>query len=140
MNKFYFSPTTLSFYPKELIASYESAGTLPADVIPVSDEVFNEYSGTPPDGKIRFLGNDNLPTWGDIPPPSQVELIAAAEAKKAQLRVTTDSEIGWRQDAVDANIATEEEAADLLAWKKYRVLLMRVDTSKAPDIVWPVSP
>ena len=23
-------------------------------------------------------------------------------------------------------------------WKKYRVLLMRVDISKAPDIAWPV--
>ncbi|KAE9723498.1 hypothetical protein GP711_26185 [Escherichia coli] len=25
-------------------------------------------------------------------------------------------------------------------WKKYRVLLMRVDISKAPDIAWPVQP
>ncbi|MEH4949531.1 tail fiber assembly protein, partial [Escherichia coli] len=26
------------------------------------------------------------------------------------------------------------------AWKKYRVLLNRVDTSVAPDIVWPDEP
>ncbi|EFO3555254.1 recombinase family protein [Escherichia coli] len=26
------------------------------------------------------------------------------------------------------------------AWKKYRVLLNRVDTSTAPDIEWPTSP
>ncbi|EGS1765299.1 TPA: tail fiber assembly protein, partial [Escherichia coli] len=25
-------------------------------------------------------------------------------------------------------------------WKKYRVLLNRVDTSTAPDIEWPTSP
>ncbi|WP_208907139.1 tail fiber assembly protein, partial [Enterobacter cloacae] len=25
-------------------------------------------------------------------------------------------------------------------WKKYRVLLNRVDTSKAPDIEWPEKP
>ncbi|ELW5865089.1 tail fiber assembly protein, partial [Escherichia coli] len=25
-------------------------------------------------------------------------------------------------------------------WKKYRVLLNRVDTSTAPDIEWPVKP
>ncbi|MGS6301058.1 MULTISPECIES: tail fiber assembly protein, partial [Enterobacter] len=30
--------------------------------------------------------------------------------------------------------------AALTEWKKYRVLLNRVDTSKAPDIDWPVPP
>ncbi|HHI0038141.1 tail fiber assembly protein, partial [Escherichia coli] len=28
----------------------------------------------------------------------------------------------------------------LAAWKKYRVLLNRVDTSTAPDIEWPATP
>ncbi|ELJ6731449.1 tail fiber assembly protein, partial [Escherichia coli] len=28
----------------------------------------------------------------------------------------------------------------LEAWKKYRVLLNRVDTSVAPDIEWPAAP
>ncbi|HBM7521157.1 TPA: tail fiber assembly protein, partial [Escherichia coli] len=47
------------------------------------------------------------------------------------------SEIEWRQDAVDAGIATEEETVSLAEWKKYRVLLMRVDTAD-PD--WPTPP
>ncbi|PZT65515.1 tail fiber assembly protein, partial [Escherichia coli] len=38
------------------------------------------------------------------------------------------------QDAADLEIATEEEISLLEAWKKYRVLLNRVDTSTAPDI------
>ncbi|EKK4598230.1 TPA: tail fiber assembly protein, partial [Escherichia coli] len=46
----------------------------------------------------------------------------------------------WRQDAVDAGIATDEETSTLTQWKKYRVLLMRVDTSTAPDIEWPTPP
>ncbi|EHP7004817.1 tail fiber assembly protein [Escherichia coli] len=37
-------------------------------------------------------------------------------------------------------IATEEEKALLAAWKTYRVLLNRVDTSTAPDIEWPTNP
>ncbi|HAL1866654.1 TPA: tail fiber assembly protein [Escherichia coli] len=37
-------------------------------------------------------------------------------------------------------IATEGETSLLEAWKKYRVLLNRVDTSIAPDIEWPASP
>jgi hypothetical protein len=37
-------------------------------------------------------------------------------------------------------MATTEENDTLTALKKYRVLLMRIDTSKAPDIEWPVLP
>ncbi|HAX4776878.1 TPA: tail fiber assembly protein, partial [Escherichia coli] len=44
------------------------------------------------------------------------------------------------QDAVELELATEEETSLLEAWKKYRVLLNRVDTSVAPDIEWPTSP
>ena len=39
------------------------------------------------------------------------------------------------QDAVDLEIATAEERSLLEAWNKYRVLLNRVDTSTAPDIL-----
>ncbi|EMV7195741.1 tail fiber assembly protein, partial [Escherichia coli] len=44
------------------------------------------------------------------------------------------------QDAVDLEIATEEETSLLAAWKTYRVLLNRVDSSTALDIEWPVIP
>ncbi len=39
-----------------------------------------------------------------------------------------------------ASLATEEENSLLEAWKKYRVLLNRVDTSVAPDIEWLIQP
>ena len=56
----------------------------------------------------------------------------------------SDIEIAWYasilQDAVDLEIATEEERSLLEAWNKYRVLLNRVDTSTAPDIEWPANP
>ncbi len=71
------------------------------------------------------------------PPPTHDELVAEAEAKKSHLRSVADAEIAWRQDAVDAGIATAAETAELAEWKKYRVLLMRVDTA-AP--VWPTAP
>lgn len=44
------------------------------------------------------------------------------------------------QDAVDISIATDEETSRLSEWKRYRVALSRIDTSKAPDITWPVKP
>ncbi len=41
------------------------------------------------------------------------------------------------QDAVDLDIATDDEKAQLDEWKKYRVLVNRVDTT-SPD--WPDVP
>lgn len=64
-------------------------------------------------------------------------VVAEAEAKQSALRSIADIEIEWRQDAVDVGIATEEETAALIEWKKYRVLLMRVDTA---DPEWPTPP
>ena len=44
------------------------------------------------------------------------------------------------QDAADLDMATGDEKTALTAWKKYRVLLSRVDISTAPDISWPEQP
>ncbi|CNK04082.1 putative tail fiber assembly protein [Yersinia mollaretii] len=63
-----------------------------------------------------------------------------AVSKKVELKAIADSEIDWRQDAVDGDFAEGDEVKDLAAWKKYRVLLMRIDTSKVLDIVWPTIP
>ena len=74
------------------------------------------------------------------PAPTPEQLVSAAVEKKNSLRVVADSEIIWRRYAVDKGIATAEESAALDEWSLYRVLLMRVDTSKAPDIEWPTPP
>ncbi|EHR8240187.1 TPA: tail fiber assembly protein, partial [Escherichia coli] len=63
----------------------------------------------------------------------------AEETKKSLMQVASEH-IAPLQDAADLEIATEEETSLLEAWKKYRVLLNRVDTSTAPDIEWPTSP
>ena len=90
-----------------------------------------------PEGKKLAANEAGEPILVDIPPPTQEELTANAEALKLSLKAQADSEIAWRQDAVDAGIATDEETAALAEWKKYRVLLMRVDTAKP---VWPTPP
>ncbi|HEJ0068299.1 TPA: tail fiber assembly protein, partial [Citrobacter koseri] len=68
---------------------------------------------------------------------SQEELIARAEAKKAELLSLATAAILPLQDAFDLGVTTEEETALLLEWKKYRVQVNRVDTSTAPGINWP---
>lgn len=74
------------------------------------------------------------------PPKSKEQYIAEAESKKQSLLDEANNAIAPLQDAVDLDIATDEEIASLKEWKKYRVLLNRVDASQAPDIDWPQKP
>ncbi|MEY0003313.1 tail fiber assembly protein [Morganella morganii] len=74
------------------------------------------------------------------PPISKEQHIAEAESKKQSFLAEATDVIAPLQDAIDLDMATEEEEALLKEWKKYRVLLNRVDTSTAPDINWPVKP
>ncbi|EEJ9248011.1 tail fiber assembly protein, partial [Salmonella enterica subsp. enterica serovar Muenchen] len=60
-----------------------------------------------------------------------------AEGTKNRLLQIASEKISPLQDAVDLDIATDDEKAQLNEWKKYRVLVNRVDTSN-PD--WPEQP
>ncbi|EAW3766251.1 tail fiber assembly protein [Salmonella enterica] len=137
MNQYYWSASTNVFYAVALREEYEASGSLPSDITDIDDSVASVFMGMPPEGKERGVGADNMPAWNDVPLPSQAQLVSQADVKKTELRAAADSEIVWRQDAVDAGIATDEEIAALADWKKYRVLLMRVDTAKP---VWPTLP
>lgn len=83
-------------------------------------------------GNYKFengVFTDNRPSEKQLSERERNELITASSLKIAPL-----------QDAVDLGMATEEEKESLLEWKKYRVLLNRVDVSKAPEIDWPEPP
>lgn len=133
----FYSPSLNSFFDGELKSSYIAGTGWPDDALEVEDSVFSAFTQQPPEGKMRIAGQDGLPAWGDLPAPTPEDVIAMAEQQKAALRAAADAEISWRQDAVDAGIATADETAALVELKKYRVLLMRVDTAKP---VWPVPP
>lgn len=74
------------------------------------------------------------------PPISKEQLMTEAEQQKQSLLSEASNILAPLQDAVDLDMATDEEKVQLTAWKKYRVLLNRVDTSTAPDIEWPLKP
>lgn len=138
MDKVYFSASMPGF----ILADWKDDGTYTKDTWPpdavllTDDEVSQFWKQTAPEGKI--LGStEGRPAWVNLPPPTHEEMVIVAEQQRQTLRMQADAEIAWRQDAVDAGIATTEETAALAEWKKYRVLLMRVDTA-AP--VWPPVP
>jgi len=140
MNSYKFSATTAGFYPIDLLDSYEQAGTLPADLVDVTDEIYDEFTGQPPEGKTRGSNPEGLPAWVDIPQPTPEQMRSQAAQKKAQLLDEAYAAMKPLELAVKHNMATDEDRAQLDAWERYSVLLSRVDTDKAPDIEWPDKP
>ncbi|HEM8307584.1 TPA: tail fiber assembly protein [Providencia rettgeri] len=67
-------------------------------------------------------------------------LVAQAEQEKAQRLEEANATITYLQDAIEVGLDDDDYQAKLTAWKTYRVLLNRVDTSFAPDIDWPQKP
>ncbi|WP_331254917.1 terminase gpA endonuclease subunit [Escherichia coli] len=101
-------------------------GSLPENVTWLSPEgEFQKWNGT---------------AWVKDTEAEKLFRIREAEETKNSLMQVASEHIAPLQDAVDLEIATEEETLLLEAWKKYRVLLNRVDTSTAPDIEWPTNP
>ncbi|MCC8376313.1 MULTISPECIES: tail fiber assembly protein [Photorhabdus] len=83
------------------------------------------------------ISKDDEERWkNDI----QQVVINDAENKRQQLLFTVNKKVTPLQDAVDLDIATEAEKDALLIWKKYRVMLNRIDISQAPNIEWPEQP
>ena len=134
--KVYFSASTIGFYTGGWIedGSYK---TTPDDLIELTDSEKELFWKRPPPDDKQLGSSDGRPVWASI---SLEQQVSAAVQKKNTLRTAADSEIAWLQDAVDAEIATDEEVALLAEWKKYRIILMRIDALKSPDTDWPTLP
>lgn len=136
----YYSALTHGFFDLRLKASYDEAGSWPNDAVVVSENDYRALFEGQAKGKIITPNKDGYPVLVDPPPPTAEQLKRAIEQKKQELMREAGSCIAPFQDALDLDMATEAEKAALRAWKKYRVLLNRVDISTAPDIDWPELP
>jgi hypothetical protein len=68
------------------------------------------------------------------------EIQAQAKAEQSFRIAAAAKVMAPLQDAVDLGIANELEQEQLNAWKTYRVMLNRIDTSQETDITWPEEP
>jgi len=133
----FFSSANMGFYDDTMKEDYNLAGTWPADANPVSDRYYEYLQKGLSGGKTIAKNEYNQPILVDPPAPTKEMLIAEAAARKSSLMTESTKAIDTLKDAVELGKATKEEEALLLAWREYRILLMRVDTSLAPDINWP---
>ncbi|RAW91800.1 MULTISPECIES: tail fiber assembly protein [unclassified Photorhabdus] len=66
--------------------------------------------------------------------------IEQAEQWRVTLLQQANETVALLQHAVDTELASEKEKLLLLDWKKYFVLMNRINISSAPDIHWPEKP
>ncbi|EKN5144502.1 TPA: tail fiber assembly protein [Yersinia enterocolitica] len=66
--------------------------------------------------------------------------LAEAEQKKRYLLNEANTKIQILQDSIELGLGTESTEAKLLAWRRYRVLLDRLDISTVPNIMWLAKP
>ena len=125
-------------YPKDLrgtkIYSIETGG-----------ETILQEVGEIPDGFTELKPTSEFDSWDgkkwqfDKNKQYQYE-VNQASIKKNQFLAEAALQLSYLQDAVDSQIATEQEAQLLVEWKKYRVLVNRIDIELAPNIEWPNQP
>ncbi|HFG3265196.1 tail fiber assembly protein [Escherichia coli] len=101
-------------------------GALPPDVTTIF-----------PDGNYqKWNGN----AWVNDENAERDALVRAAESQKREQIAYASKIIATLQDAVDLDIATEDEKINLTRWKKYRVLVNRIQPENTTDIDWPEQP
>ncbi|MCT2419974.1 tail fiber assembly protein [Pantoea sp. XY16] len=129
-----YSPSANAFYDTSINL------VIPDDAVKITDKKWADLLAGQADGKLIACGADMLPCLTDRPLPTTEELISQAEDKLSRLRSEADTAIQPLQDASDLGIATDDEASQLIAWKKYRVMLMRINTKDMENIIWPEQP
>ena len=125
-------------YPKDL------RGTKIYSIETGSETTIQEV-GEIPDGFTELKPTSEFDSWDgkkwqlDKNKQHQYE-VNQASVKKNQLLAEATTQISYLQDAVDTEIASEKETQLLAEWKKYRVLVNRIDIELAPNINYPETP
>ena len=139
MSNYFFSKTTLAFYPVLLLDDFKKAGTLPDDVISVSDAIRDTFNASPPAGKVLATDDTGMPTWKD---KSKSDLVSDAEWLRAEKIKSANQYMNdkqWPGKAVLGRLKGDDLIQYGL-WLDYLDALIAIDTSIAPDVSWPAIP
>jgi len=87
MIKFFCSATTGAFYPEDMRADYEKAGTWPADAIKLTDAQYLALRAGRDAGKVIVPDSKGKPVLADPQPPAP---LTRAEIEQLRLRAYAD--------------------------------------------------
>ncbi|MEQ1974492.1 tail fiber assembly protein [Xenorhabdus sp. SGI240] len=146
----FFNAPTYAFYDSEINTA------IPDTAIEITDELCNQLFQDQATGKTIVADTNGYPitvaqpptpahTWNGSEWVADMEeatrwYVKRAGEQKQNLMTQAANAIAPLQDAIDLDMATDAEKSALTTWRKYRVLLNRVDCATAPDIQWPEQP
>lgn len=118
----------------ETVYSTADASASTVDYIgPVKDG----YTSVAPSGPYQKWDGKKWITDTDAQHAADVK---AADKQKNALLVEAQETISFWQTELQLGIISDEDKASLIAWMQYIKTVQAVDTSKAPDIIWPEKP
>ncbi len=109
------------------------------------EEVHIEFLGKLPKHLVMKPTDNGFMKWDGSKWVKDLEAeknaaVASAKELKSELMSKAANIIQTLEDAQLMGIATQDELDSLTIWKEYRVLLLRVAVSSAPEIVFPETP
>lgn len=137
---YFYSIESNAFYAGSMREVYKSAGSWPEDAIEINETLYQNLLKGQEEGRVITPDASGQPQLSEPPKPSPEELMAQIERIRAELFKEANTRITPLQDADELGIASADEKEKLTCWKRYRVMLNRLDLSKAPDIQWPEKP
>lgn len=143
MTLYIYSAKNNCFVEASRVDEYESFGWDLSDAKPVSDEVYQEFiQDRTTEGYRRAAGDDGMPKWEPLPPPTKEELLEKAEKDKQTKISDANTFINSKQWPSKLALGRLNDAEKILFndWLDYLDALEAVDTSTAPDITWPEQP
>lgn len=109
------------------------------------DAMMVSLPGDYPEGTTTLAPSTPYDTWNGSEWVTDTEVqqaaeVEAAEQQKAALLLEAQATISLWQTELQLGIISDEDKASLIAWMNYIKAVQAVDTSKAPDIIWPDKP
>lgn len=136
--KLFYSSSADGFY-----CDLVHGGEIPEDAVEISsDEHSSAIEWQSAGGVIAGVSADGVMILEESPPATGEQLAGIAINERRALLSEAALRIAPLQDAVDLEDATDVERSSLLAWKRYRVELNRIEhQSGYPHTIdWPDKP
>ncbi|MEG6445522.1 tail fiber assembly protein [Enterobacter roggenkampii] len=115
---------------------YSTADATPSTVDYIGP-VKDGYTSVAPSGPYQKWDGKKWVTDTDAQHAADVK---AADKQKIALLVEAQETISFWQTELQLGIISDEDKASLIVWMQYIKTVQAVDTSKSPNITWPVPP
>ncbi|MFQ1004728.1 tail fiber assembly protein [Gilliamella sp. CG13] len=128
----YYNATNNGFYVNEI-------NEIPSESVEITAELHAELMQKQSEG-FTIKPDENGAPVAVKPTLNTDEIRAVNKARKSQLISYASQQLSILQDVVEFSEATDNDIAQLIEWRRYRVALSKIDADVGHEIEWPEQP